>query len=106
MYTIDTDVKKIKSKEICTVISILLNKMLSICPIANKSKKKIINKAVGGMAGEKIKVEIKQEGGGYLLEILSQRLAAKWVAEGQMDKSEELIRVNTERPSWANLALR
>ena len=36
-----------------------------------KVKKKIINNAVGGMAREK-KVEIKQEGGGYLLEILSQ----------------------------------
>lgn len=39
--------------------------MFGVCPRA--SKKKIINKAVGGMAREKIKVEIKQEGGGVFI---------------------------------------
>lgn len=33
-------------------------------------------------------------------------LAVRRLTEGQMDKSEELIRVNTEQASWANLALR
>lgn len=41
--------------------------MLGVCPIARKEKK-IINKAVGGIATEKKKVKIKHEGGGYLLE--------------------------------------
>lgn len=39
--------------------------MFGVCPMATKSKKKkVIHEAVGGMAREKIKVEIKQEGGG------------------------------------------
>lgn len=63
------------------------------------------------MAKEKIKVEIKQKGVGEWGGVVFIRDTAPWlavrrVAEGQMDKSEELIRVNTERPSWANLALR
>lgn len=33
-------------------------------------------------------------------------LAIRRLTEGRMDKSEELIRVNTEQASWANLALR
>lgn len=77
---------------------------------ALKQVKVIINKAVGDMTWNKQTnkknnwINKDKTGWGLGVEIFS--LAARQLTEGQMDKSEELIGVNTEQASWANLALR